>query len=354
MINRVSTRYVAMLGLLPLLYVQPGLAKRSYQEWQPGWQSAVFNQVGTCVKITEERGKRCNKPNSLSFAVHNQCSSPIRLLSCFEKPGGKLSCSLNSNLRPGGKDVGAYTCTPTGRWRLAICDPRDKQPGCHFNQRPMSDEEKCQLAAREYEQALRPNRCKQSGVCADRSTCVGGYCLRIGTQGKAAPYLRSKLEGKLSEKFVKKPAIKALEKALVRVGVSKVTVAKMARLGSVIGTVADNAMGELGSSHAAYQNSRRRLVNDMKILGTAIDGYLLDQWRKDRGLKPLKHSGYWEKTIAAHQSRLKESARKLELGAQIATTERSGRRGCPALFRVEYRFLRSQASKLASLKLTTP
>ena len=137
----------------------------------------------------------------------------------------------------------------------------------------------CQLAAKEYRRALQPTRCKTSGRCDGPGTCIGGYCLNVGAHGKAGPYVREKVADKLSEKFIQKPAVKALEKALVRVGVAVRTISKMKKLGGVASQLLASA--NLNNVYGQYAE-RRRLVNDIKILGSAIDGHLLDTWRQER------------------------------------------------------------------------
>jgi hypothetical protein len=95
---------------------------KSYSAWQAEWKSGLAGTRASCLKIEETRGTHCGESDSLGVDFTNTCSDTVRVSYCLERSNGKLDCGLDSKLKPGTKNNGAWTCHGSGKWRMLACD----------------------------------------------------------------------------------------------------------------------------------------------------------------------------------------------------------------------------------------
>ena len=128
----------------------------------------------------------------------------------------------------------------------------DKSEACYFNRRPPTKEEMCQLAASTDGHFSQHVAKHQVAVMAQEHASVA---TALTSERMASWSYVRKSSGQTKREFIQ-AAVKALEKALVRVGVAVRTISKMKKLGGVASQLLASA--NLNNVYGQYAERRRR------------------------------------------------------------------------------------------------
>lgn len=83
-----------------------------------------------CVALHTKRGEHCGDPSSISVDVVNRCNQPVYVKVCNQRTNGQWDCGSDSNLAPGKRNTGFWSCKATGRYEWAACTGGYKE--CNF------------------------------------------------------------------------------------------------------------------------------------------------------------------------------------------------------------------------------
>lgn len=82
--------------------------------------SSYAYNTSNCIRVESRWGQSCNSSRSLDLVYRNVCGQEVYLKSCIQKTDGGRTYTA-ANIRPGGRYIGSFACSSTGRYEWNSC-----------------------------------------------------------------------------------------------------------------------------------------------------------------------------------------------------------------------------------------